>query len=106
MNAISMVHKMQRLAMNVSEGSDTSSLLAGAAGVPNRQKCATIVEEAEIDDCDGDDHRGQDNNGYGAEGRKTNSVRVRVSVLYPATFQYHNPCCVLNHPASFLECMF
>ncbi|XP_060848619.1 calcium/calmodulin-dependent protein kinase type 1 isoform X2 [Rhopalosiphum padi] len=67
MNAITMVHKMQRLAMNVSEVSDTSSLLPAAAGVPNRQKCATIVEEAEIDDFDGDDDHGQDNNGYGTE---------------------------------------
>ncbi|XP_016656502.2 calcium/calmodulin-dependent protein kinase type 1 isoform X2 [Acyrthosiphon pisum] len=68
MNAISMVHKMQRLAMNVSEVSDTSPLLPAAAGAqPNRQKCATIVEEAEIDDFDGDDDHGQDNNGYGAE---------------------------------------
>ncbi|XP_026821083.1 calcium/calmodulin-dependent protein kinase type 1 isoform X2 [Rhopalosiphum maidis] len=80
MNAITMVHKMQRLAMNVSEVSDTSSLLPAAAGVPNRQKCATIVEEAEIDDFDGDDDHGQDNNGYGTEGRKTNSVCVRVYV--------------------------
>ncbi|CAH1731378.1 unnamed protein product [Aphis gossypii] len=70
MNAITMVHKMQRLAMNVSEVSDASSLLPAAAGVPNRQKCATIVEEAEIDDCDGDNDHGQDNNGYGTEGRK------------------------------------
>jgi len=45
-------------------------LLPAAAGVPNRQKCATIVEEAEIDDCDGDNDHGQDNNGYGTEGRK------------------------------------
>ncbi|XP_027853128.1 calcium/calmodulin-dependent protein kinase type 1 isoform X2 [Aphis gossypii] len=67
MNAITMVHKMQRLAMNVSEVSDASSLLPAAAGVPNRQKCATIVEEAEIDDCDGDNDHGQDNNGYGTE---------------------------------------
>ncbi|XP_015365965.1 PREDICTED: calcium/calmodulin-dependent protein kinase type 1 isoform X2 [Diuraphis noxia] len=69
MNAITMVHKMQRLAMNVSEvSSDTSSLLPAAAGVqPNRQKCATIVEEAEIDDFDGDDNHGPDNNGYGTE---------------------------------------
>lgn len=65
MNAISMVHKMQRLAMNVSE-TDTSSMLPA---VSNRQKCATIVEEAEIDD---DDH-GQNSNFYGVEGRK-NSV--------------------------------
>jgi len=51
-------------------------LLPAAAGVqPNRQKCATIVEEAEIDDFDGDDDHGQDNSGYGAEGRNTNSVR-------------------------------
>lgn len=58
--------------MNVSEVSDTSTLLSAAAGAqPNRQKCATIVEEAEIDDFDGDDDHGQDNNGYGAEGRKT-----------------------------------
>jgi hypothetical protein len=80
MNAITMVHKMQRLAMNVSEVSDTSSLLPAAAGVPNRQKCATIVEEAEIDDFDGDDDHGQDNNGYDTEGRKTNSVCARVRV--------------------------
>jgi len=55
-------------------------LLPAAAGVPNRQKCATIVEEAEIDDFDGDDDHGQDNNGYGTEGRKTNSVCARVYV--------------------------
>jgi len=73
MNAISMVHKMQRLAMNVSDVSDTSSILAG--GVPNRQKCATIVEEAEIDDYDD-----QDNNGYGAEGRPINSNRKKKNV--------------------------
>ncbi|XP_025424051.1 calcium/calmodulin-dependent protein kinase type 1 isoform X1 [Sipha flava] len=69
MNAISMVHKMQRLAMNVSDVSDTSSILPAA--IPNRQKCATIVEEAEIDDFDDgdddDDDDGQDNNDYGAE---------------------------------------
>lgn len=65
-----MVHKMQRLAMNVSDVSDTSSILPAA--IPNRQKCATIVEEAEIDDFDDgdDDDDGQDNNDYGAEGRK------------------------------------
>jgi len=45
--------------------SDTSSILPG---VPNRQKCTTIVEEAEIDDYD-DGDGDQDNNGYGAEGR-------------------------------------
>lgn len=66
--------------MNVSEVSDASSLLPAAAGVPNRQKCATIVEEAEIDDCDGDNDHGQDNNGYGTEGRKTNSARACVCV--------------------------
>lgn len=63
--------------MNVSEVSDASSLLPAAAGVPNRQKCATIVEEAEIDDCDGDNDHGQDNNGYGTEGRK---IKQRVCV--------------------------
>lgn len=84
--------------MNVSEVSDTSPLLPAAAGVqPNRQKCATIVEEAEIDDFDGDDGHGQDNSGYGAEGRNTNSVCVRVCecALLPSDCQYYyNPCCV------------
>jgi len=98
MNAISMVHKMQRLAMNVSEVSDTPSLLPAAAGVPNRQKCATIVEEAEIDDFDGDDDHGQDNNGYDAEGRKKIvcvCVCLKCGVCaccYPMTA--NNPCCV------------
>lgn len=67
-----MVHKMQRLAMNVSNVSDTSSTLPAAIPT-NRQKCATIVEEAEVDDL-GDDDDGQDNNGFGVEGRKKYSV--------------------------------
>ncbi|XP_050425537.1 calcium/calmodulin-dependent protein kinase type 1 isoform X2 [Adelges cooleyi] len=63
MNAITMVHKMQRLAMNVSDA-DASSTTPG----PGRQKCTTIVEEAEIE-CDGDSYESNDggNNSYGAE---------------------------------------
>lgn len=58
--------------MNMSDVSDTSSSML--ATVPIRQKCATIVEEAEIDDFDDGDHDGdddddQDNNGYDTEGR-------------------------------------
>lgn len=77
MNAISMVHKMQRLAMTVSDASDDvgGSPILPAAAVPcSRQKCATIVEEAEIDDLD-DDRDGavhDSNDSRGAKGRETN----------------------------------
>lgn len=43
------------------------SKLSAVVAATSRQKCATIVEEAEVDDLDGD----PDNNGrVGTEGRK------------------------------------
>lgn len=79
-----MVHKMQRLAMTVSDASDDvggSPILPVAAVPCSRQKCATIVEEAEIDDLD-DDRDGADhdsNVSRGAKGRETNRTKKIIN---------------------------
>lgn len=52
--------------MTVPDASDDDASAMLTSAVPaSRQKCATIVEEAETDDLDDD----RDNNGYGTEGR-------------------------------------
>lgn len=104
-----MVHKMQRLAMSVSDA-DTSSMLPTMGGVPNRQKCATIVEEAEIDY--DDDHHGDDGeeNSYGTEGRAIKKKKITTKTKHSV--------CVISRPRdcqisvlfemnpAFVECIF
>ncbi|XP_050529302.1 calcium/calmodulin-dependent protein kinase type 1 isoform X2 [Daktulosphaira vitifoliae] len=67
MNAITMVHKMQRLAMTVSDA-DPDASSGAVPAVTGRQTCTTIVEEAEIE-YEGDSYESNDegDNSYGAK---------------------------------------
>lgn len=85
--------------MNVSDASDDTSSMLAAASSARQKWCATIVEEAEIDDCD--DGGRDDSNDYGAEGRtvidKKNKLEKIVCVC---------ACFTLSAAKSVFFCFF